>query len=124
MGKENIVKKFVNKFSVFFLIYISGCASLSDIRRDGPIATYNSSKNAKDFTACVAESWEGVSSTMTVNSRHTSNGYIVSLYEKVWGGNNVLFLLDAEDNSAGSVSRLYKGYVIADKFIKMVEACR
>ncbi len=106
------------------VIFLAGCASISDLRKDKPYAQYSSKKSAKEFTACVSEKWESLSSHFTVNSRHTATGYAVSLSERVWNNNNIVFLLESDDQEQGSQSNLYKGYIISDQIIKMVDECK
>lgn len=109
-------------------LLLMGCASTSDLKSDKPIATYESKKSAREFSACVADGWETQFANFrnTVNSRHTQTGYSVSITEQsLFGGNNVVFLVDSEDAKGGSLSKLYRGYAMGgSKVIAVVDGCK
>ena len=103
-------------------ILLSACATPQEARQKGPVASYASSKLAKDVSACIASAWEsGYGLTNPVNVRPTENGYTL----QVSANGNTMVVLDVDDVQGGSTSKYFKGNVwLEGKWDKAVQSCQ
>ncbi len=93
-------------------VSLSACATPQNARDRGPVASYLSSKNAKQVTACVASAWESAYGiTNPVNVRPTVEGYTLQVSN---GYGNTFVVLDVNDTEHGSTSMYYKGNVLLE----------
>lgn len=82
------------------VLTMSGC-STDGMRSSEPDQLYNSQKEAKEVSICIANKW---ADKAEVNSKETVKGYSVSALES----GELRYLANVETKSVGSVSKLYK----------------
>lgn len=112
-----------NHLPMIAALVLASCATPQDARDKGPVATYASSKPAKDVSICVATAWESeYGLTNPVNSRPTAAGFTL----QISANSNTMVVLDISDKpNGGSISQYYKGYVLFEgKWDKTVQACQ
>jgi hypothetical protein len=117
-----ISKKYYLAATLTFSLFIAACATPQDARNKGAVASYTSTKAAKEVSACVASAWEsGYGITNPVNVRPTENGYTLQITANA----NTMVVLDITDTQGGSISKYYKGRVwLEGKWDQAVQSCQ
>lgn len=102
------------------------CSSPGTIRKEKPDYELTSGKSSKEIAVCIADLWENSgwfgSGLQPVLMRPTDKGHTVSKNNHTGG---IAFLVDIDDTSTGSTTKLYKGGVIGyGKYLEAVRSCQ
>jgi uncharacterized lipoprotein YajG len=107
------------------IVFISGCATPSQLIETTPILVLKSEKPANLVAFCIVKKWESTTTfgaAPSVNLRPAQDGFLV--YLEASPGITQL-LADVKDVPTGSTTRYFKGAVLfAEAFDKGVQACQ
>lgn len=121
--------KIINIFSIS-AIFITGCASLSDLRNNRPDLDLTSVRPARDIGVCIADKLESVNSTLdTMNARQTTNGYSVSITQNMPGmlssQKDTIFVVDIIDTPNGSHTLFFNHFIAGGQmYYDIIRSCQ
>lgn len=113
--------------SVFLTLV--GCATPNSLRQKPPVLDMNSLIKAKDVGVCIADKLEALGlsgGNGVISARETSDGYSVSVTQKVGAfGQDTIILVDITDTASGSHTRYFNNLLAGGAdFAKAVKDCQ
>jgi hypothetical protein len=132
INKNNIFDMNTTKINTLLLsaIFITGCASLSDLRNNKPDLDLTSLKPAKEIGVCIADKLETVNSTLdTMSARQTSNGYSISITQNMPGmissQKDTIFVVDVIDTPYGSHTLFFNHFIAGGQmYYDIIKSCQ
>jgi len=117
---------FVRITIISLAVFLSGCATPEQMRKEGPFLTVVSKKSPQAVAVCISSKWENFGlfkTAVPVNMRMTEQGYTVSVFNAAISQTD--YLLDIVITDSGSTTKYYKRVnSLGSDFDNAVKSCQ